>query len=379
MAKRKVYKLTTKRLGKRFFNYKIFYSGFRTLPKELKKDGTGFAGLKHLLETLIARFGKFDLVLVNEKHKSKIVKRGKKYFTYLSTSDLKLFKSEKIQKSREVTLKVAYNFFSVLYPHFFENRERYHSYEPGLFSEILTKDFRPAMLSQEDIKAISKFNSRLFSHASGEKLTLETAYESKRDIQLLLLEKLISEFDNKITKHQSEAKWQDYFRKNILLFQEGYIQKIEKQNVDVDIKFPDFSVMTMDSYLDVIEIKTPDTKLLSYDSSHDNHYWNGEISKAIAQVEKYLDSINKNADRIRNIIEDKYGLKLRIIKPRGILIAGLSIEYSANPFKSDDFRLLNDGLKNMTVIPYDDLSKRLKNTLTLIKDIPSKKLKRKKK
>ena len=66
-------------------------------------------------------------------------------------------------------------------------------------------------------------------------------------------------------------------------------------------------------------------------------------------------------------IEKLTQIRLRIVKPRGIVIAGSTAEFTATPAKRDYFRLLNEGLKNVEIVPYDELSRRLKNTVLSIK------------
>jgi hypothetical protein len=137
----------------------------------------------------------------------------------------------------------------------------------------------------------------------------------------------------------------------------------------VTTQFPDFGVITADDYLDLIEIKLPKTPLLSEDKSHNTYYWTADVSKAIAQVESYIDSVaSKRAEMIVQI-EKLTQIRLRIVKPRGIVIAGSTAEFTASPGKRDYFRLLNEGLKNVEIVPYDELSRRLRNTVLSIKNL----------
>lgn len=373
--KKQEYIINSSFYGKKFRGFKLYYSGFEEQPKILQKDGRGFSGGKHILEVLTHKLKKFELTLTSEK-KSRIKKVGKKYFVYLAVSDIRILNSSKIQKTREIGLKMTNNHFSQIFPKFFNEREKFFSYERGMFAELLTKDFNPAILSRDDLNSLTAFLPKIYARAKGKSLDVTSVYKNKQSIQLLYLEKLISDFDNRTKKKYGESNWQDYFRKYILLFQDGYIQRLEKINIGVDIRFPDFCVITTDDYLDVIEIKIPSTRLLLQDKSHKNYYWSTEISKAISQTEKYLDSITKNADQIRRVLADKLGINLRIIKPRGIIIAGTTSEFEKNKEKADDFRLLNEGLKNITVIPYDEMSRRVRNTIHVIRDLKNAKKKK---
>ncbi len=128
-------------------------------------------------------------------------------------------------------------------------------------------------------------------------------------------------------------------------------------------------MVTADDYLDLIEIKTPITPLLNEDKSHNSFYWSADIAKAIAQTESYIESVTARKADIVIQIDKVTGLKLKIVKPRGIIIAGSSAQFSGDANKRDYFRMLNEGLKNVEVVPYDDLSRRLRNTVTSIEKL----------
>jgi hypothetical protein len=184
------------------------------------------------------------------------------------------------------------------------------------------------------------------------------------------LDRLIAEFEERLSRNLSENDWQSYFEEKILYFQDSYINKLHKPNIaTITTQFPDFGVITADEYLDLIEIKLPKTVLLSEDKSHKTFFWSTDVSKAIAQVESYIDSVmSRRADIIQQI-EKLTGIRLRIVKPRGIVIAGSTTEFSTTPAKRDYFRLLNEGLKNVEIVPYDELSQRLRNTALSIKNL----------
>jgi hypothetical protein len=148
--------------------------------------------------------------------------------------------------------------------------------------------------------------------------------------------------------------------------QQGYIRPIEKMNVAIgNTKFPDFALVTHDNYLDILEIKKPDTPILRADTSRGNYHWDTEISRAIIQVENYLEHITNNAAQVRCFIKDSYGLELKVVRPRGFILAGNSGEFSLQK-QRDDFRLLSHGLKNVMVITYDELLTRLENHIKVL-------------
>lgn len=56
---------------------------------------------------------------------------------------------------------------------------------------------------------------------------------------------------------------------------------------------------------------------------------------------------------------------MNIVLPRGLVIAGMTAQFTSAQ-QRDNFRMLNDSLKHIEIIPYDELSRRLLNTVTSI-------------
>ena len=169
-----------------------------------------------------------------------------------------------------------------------------------------------------------------------------------------------------LKKSRSESWWQTYIHRNILIIQQGFIQAIEKMNVSLGgTKYPDFAIVTHDGYLDILEIKKPSTPLIKKDPSRGNYYWETEISKAIIQTENYIEQVSKNAESVRGFIKDEYKIDLKVVRPRGIILAGMSKVFEDQKPK-DDFRLLTQANKNITFVTYDELVTRLENYIEVL-------------
>jgi len=137
-----------------------------------------------------------------------------------------------------------------------------------------------------------------------------------------------------------ESWWQTFIKSNILLMQHGYIKALNKLNVAIgDTKFQDFCLVTHDSYLDILEIKKPDTTLLKSDSSRGNYYWDTEMAKAIIQTETYIEQVTSKAADIRSYLLDKEKINVKAVRPRGIILAG-DVRTFDGAKERDDFRLL---------------------------------------
>jgi hypothetical protein len=368
--------IANKFYGKALLGKKVSFEGYKELPKFVKKDGSFSLG-KHLFENIGKKFKKFEFIITN-KQKSKIEKKGGLALVYLSQKDWDKMQVFKRERTKDISHRVVNKVLGEILPKYFSEDDRLIFYEKGMLSEILRNDFSPINLSKDDVEALEKFIPRIVGLKLDKKQSPQSVLGIKNNLQLGYLEEVVKNLEKRVKTEKSENSWQEYLKENILLLQDGYIKRIDKLNIDLDPKYPDFALATYDSYLDILEIKTPFTQLLKYDDSHSNYYWSPDLAKAISQIEKYIDVVNKNSDRLRNYIRDKHGIDLNIIKPRGVIIVGSYNEFTKNRGPQNDFRLLSESLKNVTIITYDDLVTRLKNKVYILKE-SVKKLKRKKK
>lgn len=133
----------------------------------------------------------------------------------------------------------------------------------------------------------------------------------------LELKSIIDTYDKLLNKKaQKENDWQEFFKKNILFFNSSYINLIDRKNIGFSITIPDFLLIDQFQFVDVFEIKRPDFKCLSYDKSHDNYFWSGEASQAIAQVEKYIFELETHANGLIADFKNN-GIEINLVRPRG--------------------------------------------------------------
>lgn len=363
-----VYIIKNKTYGKALVGTKIYYRGYgNKRPKFLKDKGQGFAGGKHLLETLNKKFKRYDLILTPKS--DGISSAGNKKVVQISERTLNRINSIVRDRTRDVRLDAAVQILAATFPKEFTSSQRVETYRKGMFAGLLTA-LDPRAVSVEDQKAITGFAAKIAADPKAHGFDEKETVKRKHTVQLLHLKKLIAEFEDRLGRNISENDWQSYFEEKILYFQDSYINKIHKPNIAlITSQFPDFGVVTADDYLDLIEIKLPKTVLLAEDKSHHTFFWTSDLAKAIAQVETYIDSVASKRAEIIVQIEKLTGIRLRIVKPRGIVIAGSTSEFTATPAKRDFFRLLNEGLKNVEIVPYDELSRRLRNTVVSIQNL----------
>jgi hypothetical protein len=345
--------------GKALRGKRIYYEGKK--PTRLADDGRITFG-KNILETLTKRFGKRFRWIITQETDSIDMKYG---VTNVRTSQRMLNRmfSENFERSREVKNDIVQRRFFIAFPSHFTTAPP-APYVPGSVAKLLGKD-AIRKLSSEDKDALNHLLPEFLKTEAMSSLAIKA-------VEIDSLKRLADEFRTELGNQHPESWWQNYIQARILIMQQGYIRPIEKMNVTIgNTKYPDFALVTHDNYLDILEIKKPDTPILKADPSRGNYHWGVEISRAIIQVENYLEHIANHAAQVRSFIKDTYDLELKVVRPRGFILGGNSAEFSSQK-QRDDFRLLSHGLKNVMVITYDELLIRLENHINVLKKYQTK-------
>ena len=346
--------------GKALKGLRIYFEGKR--PTRLSDDGRITFG-KNILETLGKKFGERFRWIITEEKDEITVKYG---ITYVRTSRALLNRmfGENFERSREVKNEIVQRRFFYAFPTHFTTPPP-SAYVPGSIAKLLSPDILPK-LSSEDKEAVNQILPEFLKAEAMSSIAIKA-------VEIDSLKRLAAEFKAELNNQHPESWWQNYVQARILLMQQGYIRPVEKMNVAIgNTKYPDFALVTHDNYLDILEIKKPDTTILKEDKSRGNYHWDTEISRAIIQVENYLEHIANQAAEVRSFVKDNYALELKVVRPRGFILAGNSAEFSTQK-QRDDFRLLSHGLKNVTVITYDELLVRLENHIRVLEKYSSKK------
>lgn len=346
--------------GKALKGQRIYFEGKK--PTRLGDDGRITFG-KIILEILGKKFGPRFRWTITEETDEIVVRYG---ITHVRTSKRLLDRmfGENFERSREVKNEIVQRRFFYAFPSHFTTPPP-APYVPGSIAKILTSGVLPK-LSSEDKEAVNQILPDFLKAEAMSSIAIKA-------VEIDSLKRLATEFKAELGNQHPESWWQNYIQARILIMQQGYIRPVEKMNVAIgNTKFPDFALVTHDNYLDILEIKKPDTIILKEDKSRGNYHWDTEISRAIIQVENYLEHISNQAAQVRSFVKDTYGLELKVVRPRGFILAGNSAEFSSQK-QRDDFRLLSHGLKNVTVITYDELLVRLENHIHVLEKYTSKK------
>lgn len=218
---------------------------------------------------------------------------------------------------------------------------------------------------------LSKKENRIQNNDIDSKSKLKIAYE-QFSIAIDTLEYML-ENEN----YYSESVWQAKIYDIIQFLYPKYIyyeREVRFNGIDSHDKRPDFILVDANGFIDVLEIKKPDTSILSKNITYRNNYVPvRELSGTVQQVEKYiycLNNLNSN-DNFFKKVEEKIpnGIKVKVLNPNGMIIMGRNNTF--NEQQNQDFELIKRQYKNITeIMTYDDLLLRLKTiTSALIKRI----------
>lgn len=377
---------------------KITIIGFTEVPTGLRKSGEflgfGFTGQGYrIVDALYKKLGKYDLK-ISRNERTAIKKLKTKYNVIIKESDLKRLlnhlRTITNEKSSELRLTVSsylHDFYSTFFPKPSAAVITTGDYKKGELADVLDKTGIDTNLSKLDKDKLISFYPKFLKSTTNNlasKAKLLSLSKSKNQTQVIYIETILKEYATKRKANPAESKWQDFLRDYILLFNLNYTDIIEKVNISVvKDKLPDFMLLDVYNYLDIFEIKKPTTPLMEFDESRNNFYWSEEMTKAIAQTECYIYNVSKNAATIKDDLETYKGLDVRVIKPRGYIIAGETNQLKKDFYKTkvkrekfnsltniqaqNGFRLLNESLRNVSVIFYDELISNLKSFLKRIK------------
>ena len=352
--------VTSKSYGSVLKGTKVYFEGKK--PTFLRDDGAFKMG-KHILLALREKFDKFQLTIALKD--DEIVLKYGIHRVKISLATLRRMETQNWDRAKDIKTDIVSKTFSTVYPAYFTGSVA-APYVPGRIAKIV----RPGIverLSPEDKDALNGFLPDFLSSQAAASVNL-----LKATTQIKTLKELAKNLEVSLKKDYSESWWQNYIKANILLIQQGYIQAIGKINIAIgNTRYPDFSLITHDNYLDILEIKKPATSLFKHDSSRDNYYWDAEISKAIVQTEKYIEGITRNSDSVRSYIKDEHGIDMKVMRPRGIILAGDTRNFT-NTKQRDDFRLLSHSTRNITFLTYDELLNRLNNYIEVLEQYSKK-------
>ncbi len=174
----------------------------------------------------------------------------------------------------------------------------------------------------------------------------------------------LNEFQERLKNDYPETSgvnsWQAWLTENYWVFGSNYKRPIPKAKINIEGSMPDFIFPSIDGCVDGIDIKKPNIEeIIVKDADHSSSfYWSRDINKAIGQVVNYLYDMDENRLKLAEI------LRVNIARPRGIIIAGRSNNWTAEQLKA--YRKLSFSLHGIEIITYDHLLERARSLISVL-------------
>lgn len=168
-----------------------------------------------------------------------------------------------------------------------------------------------------------------------------------------------------------EVEWQRKICRILRLLYPQYIycaREVQFQGVGKEEKRPDFLLVDVNGFVDILEIKKAAVRVLS--QYRNNFVPSREFTGAIQQIEKYslcLNTSGEAKERVVSILSKVVpeGFNVQVLNPQGILLLGRSNEFTAQ--QRSDFELIKRQYKHIAdIMTYDDLLCRLKNIIAAL-------------
>ena len=266
--------------------------------------------------------------------------------------------------------------------------EAYNGISKEIFENLISKFPKTAELDKYANKRIASIIKDYFPECDKYEAIYEKFIESRNNsyvppssslsdfnVQIELEQFTIAYQELKDMLDQYEAidekKWQEKIHNILQLLYPKYIccvREVRFYGGKKD-KQPDFLLVDANGFVDVLEIKKADVRMLS--QYRNNYVASREVSGAIQQIEKYIFCLN-SSDKAKKDVLDRldgllpYGLKVQVVNPQGILLVGRSNEF--NEEQKKDFELIKRQYKHVAdIMTYDDLLFRLGNIIESLK------------
>lgn len=265
----------------------------------------------------------------------------------------------------------------------FEDYNNLIKHFPNTYELKLYARSRIASILKEYVSKIDKYENIYIKYiekkekafGDGKDFVINEEYYNK--IELEQFEVTLNEF--KLLLDNSfgidETTWQKRVQKILKILYPQYIlysREITFKGIDGYDKRPDFTLVNMNGFIDVMEIKLPTERVISKNPSYRNNYVPSRVfSNGIQQIEKYilcLSKLNEERDAVFSKLSNKLpeNVKPQVVNPQGIFLIGRSNNF--NEQQKRDFELIKRQYKNIAdIMTYDDLIIRFENIINALK------------
>lgn len=352
--------------SKYYFFTKISIDGFSSLPEIFKKNGY----CKNRIFDYIHRTfngKKIKSIDISKTGACSITKKGKNKYLHLTYSCLDGLSDELGTMDyyhRQRRAQVVNKLFNTQFPKLVKAR-KINSAAADTKLAIQTLSAQGVdSFDKHDIGRVTDIVSTLMKSSHRLQITQSDLFKNtKLKIDSVTFSDVIDRFDKKLSsKRTSESEWGKFLEENLFLIDSKYIHSIAQLNLILGTtRKVDFGLVDTQGYLDLFEIKKPETKLLvPKKDSRGNYSWDKQAIEAIVQAEKYLYHAERKGSDLKADIKREKDIDLDVIRPRAFVIMGNSTQLDT-PAKKEDFRILKNQFKNIEIVLYDELLERIKN------------------
>ncbi|SMO71642.1 protein of unknown function [Saccharicrinis carchari] len=348
-----------------FFLNEILIEGFDRIPDDFSDNGYIKQGVQYYLNKKLENKSITSLTISKESDSAiRKVRNEDSYRLTLKYDDFKTLREKFIVVNNQSTQSkndILDGFFYNLFPDKFDEststaQQQYRNVIKNLNTDIIEH------LTPDDLMKFEGFITELLDkrYQSNSHKFLQLA-RTKIRVDTIAIDRILDEFKQNVRNSISENLWGKYLKKNLFLLDSKYVKILPELNVILrGSRNVDFGMIDTKGYLDIFEIKKPDTPLLSNDTDRGNYYLHTTTVKAIVQAEKYLFNAERKASILADDIRREEKINVKVVKPRAILITGHSEQLDTEE-KRDDFKVLRQSLKNIDIILYDELLEGLEN------------------
>lgn len=248
----------------------------------------------------------------------------------------------------------------------------------GSGKDLVSRDFKKLIfeevlntLNEKDLHALVKdiYEKRM--------INIDDKIDLFRQTDTYKLDFVIKKYEGLLKKHpSSELKWQEFYEKYFSIIIPGYkyvIREVDTIFEAIDLEASrrpvDFVVVDIYNNVELIELKTPDTPLISNRKNRNNYFLMQDCTKACTQIEKYLMCIESNKNTVETHIKKKISKKynvlqkdinLVIMKPKAKLVIGNLSKILRSESRHKDLQLQRNAFKNIELITFDEILNSMK-------------------
>lgn len=164
----------------------------------------------------------------------------------------------------------------------------------------------------------------------------------------------------------SEKEWQNNILDILLLIYPQYQIVIDEVGLS-NRRRVDFILVDFFNNIDIVEIKTPEKRLLKKSKYRDHYVPSHELTGTAMQIEYYLRELHENSSsnrqKIKRKLSDKgFDSEVKINNVKGIIIMGRTNEFNLE--QQETYRIMKNQYSNIiNIISYDELLDMLERIL----------------